>query len=399
MVSPSGIIDVVWHQHLIFTQAYQEFTSMIGKLIQHVPSTHNKQDFEKFRQAKIRTNKLYVEYFGEQPASIWNFSDMYEILALDKAKIKIRTFTLAGILLFAFLTIPAYYLLKPLYVSIHNPDFVLGFIVIAILIFTCLELFNRMYLTKLVNGFRDDSHLHSLKPLELVYLKTQKLSNVVNGIVNEFVQENKIKVHKDSSIEKSTIGKPGSVEEFQTLEVLGSLGRTFYPNLLKALVNKPIFSNVSNCMDALKKYFIKSRKFGILFYINFTTLALLFLIGIARFASGVLREKPVTQIFISMVILTIITIFYLDRLTKFVCTHTIPKLYVSVLLPKRKIDDSWQWRYFLLGTSALAISFIPIVNYIDKSKQIGGGCGTSCGTSCGSSSASSCSSCGGCGGD
>jgi len=31
MVSPSEIVDVVWHQHLIFTQSYQDFCKPIGK--------------------------------------------------------------------------------------------------------------------------------------------------------------------------------------------------------------------------------------------------------------------------------------------------------------------------------------------------------------------------------
>src|ERR1700752_1477695 len=46
MVSPSEIVDVVWHQHLIFTSSYSEFCNVLGKTIQHVPSTHNKEDHE-----------------------------------------------------------------------------------------------------------------------------------------------------------------------------------------------------------------------------------------------------------------------------------------------------------------------------------------------------------------
>ena len=30
MVSPSEIVDTVWHQHLIFTQSYQEFLNQIS---------------------------------------------------------------------------------------------------------------------------------------------------------------------------------------------------------------------------------------------------------------------------------------------------------------------------------------------------------------------------------
>ena len=56
MVSPSEIVDKVWHEHLVFTQSYQELCNLIGKQIQHVPSTQNKADQQKFIQAKKRTN-------------------------------------------------------------------------------------------------------------------------------------------------------------------------------------------------------------------------------------------------------------------------------------------------------------------------------------------------------
>jgi hypothetical protein len=97
MVSPSEIIDVVWHQHLIFTQSYTNFCDLIGKQIQHVPSTHNHAEAEKFKQAKERTKKFYTESFGEQPAEIWDYAGMFESLHLAKAQIKIRTFILLGL--------------------------------------------------------------------------------------------------------------------------------------------------------------------------------------------------------------------------------------------------------------------------------------------------------------
>ncbi len=85
MVSPSEIVDTVWHQHLIFTHSYQEFGRLLGKQIQHIPSTHNKEDFQKFKQAKDRTTQLYETNFGSQPKGIWECVGMYESLNLKKA--------------------------------------------------------------------------------------------------------------------------------------------------------------------------------------------------------------------------------------------------------------------------------------------------------------------------
>ncbi|MBW7676703.1 glycine-rich domain-containing protein [Chryseobacterium chendengshani] len=93
MVSPSEIVDTVWHQHLIFTKSYHEFCQILGKQIQHIPSTHNKKDFTKFKDAKERTVKLYETHFGKQHDIIWNYSNPYESLHLDKSNFEIANRT------------------------------------------------------------------------------------------------------------------------------------------------------------------------------------------------------------------------------------------------------------------------------------------------------------------
>jgi hypothetical protein len=395
MVSPSEIVDTVWHQHLIFTQSYSDFCNLIGKQIQHIPSTHNKEEYEKFKLAKERTKKFYSNIFGEQPNTIWEYNDMYGSLNLEKSKFKIRTFIIFGILSFIALTIPAYFLLKPIYLQVHNPYFILGFIPLCILTFIGLEFYNRNKLKEIVKSFNDNSFIYKLQPFELVYLKTQKLGNIINGTVNELIDNKTIIVNSDNTIELLKQNNTNSKEELQTTSVLSELGKTFYPNLLRQLANKPIFWNTANCMDAFKKYFNKSKKFGNLFYLNFGVLTILLMFGFIRLSSGILREKPVTQILVVTIILIIITIFFLNRLTKLVCTQTIPDLYKTEILPTRQIENNWQWSYFLLGSAVLTTAFVPLVNYIDKNNNNGSSCGTSCGSSCGSS----CSSCGGCGGD
>ncbi|HMR90344.1 MAG TPA: hypothetical protein PKD51_19415, partial [Saprospiraceae bacterium] len=395
MVSPSEIVDTVWHQHLIFTQSYQDFCNLIGKQIQHIPSTHNKEEFEKFRQAKERTKKFYKNIFGEQPNTIWEYNDMFESLNLDKSKFKIRTFIIFGILTFIALTIPSYFLLKPIYLEIHNPYFIFGFIALCILTFIGLEIYNRNELKSIVKTFDDNSFIYKLQPFELVYLKTQKLENIINGTVNELIDNKTIIVNSDNSIELIKRNNTNSKEELQTTSVLSELGKTFYPNLLRQLACKPIYWNTANCMNAFKKYFNKSKKFGNLFYLNFSILTILLLFGFIRLTTGILREKPVIQILIATIILTILIIAHLNRLTKLVCTHTIPDLYKTEILPTREIENNWQWSYFLFGSAVLTTAFIPLVEYIDKNRSNGNSCGTTCGNSCGSS----CSSCGGCGGD
>lgn len=394
MVSPSEIIDNVWHQHLIFTQSYQDFCNIIGKQIQHIPSTHNREEFEKFKQAKERTIKFYERDFGKQPKNIWTYNDIFESLNLEKAKFKLRTFIIIGILAFICLSVPSFFLLKPIYIQIDNPYFIFGFIVLTIATILTLEFYNKSKLKNIVAGFDETSFIFSLQPFELVYLKTQKLGNVINGTVNELVENGTIKVNDDNTIELAKSNSTISNSQLQVTSALTELGTTFYPTLLRKLATKPIFWNIPISMDAFRKYFNKSKKFGFLFYSNFAVLTLLLLLSFTRIVTGILRDKPVSQIAIATIILIIVTVLFLQRLTKQISTTTVPDLYKKEILPTRQIENNWQWTYFLLGTAVLTTSFVPLVNYVDKNNS-NGNCGTSCGSSCGSS----CSSCGGCGGD
>ncbi|MFD2908076.1 glycine-rich domain-containing protein [Flavobacterium ardleyense] len=395
MVSPSAIVDTVWHQHLIFTQSYQEFCTLLKKQIQHIPSTHNREDFEKFKEAKIKTNTLYSAIFGQQPTTIWECNDMFESLNLVKAKINIRTFTIFGILVCILLTVPAYFVLEPLYVKINNPDFIFGYIFLAVAAFIGLEIYNRLTLNTIAQAFDKKSFIFNLTPFELIYLKTQKTSNVIHGTVNELIANKTIHVNSDKSIELSAVQKITSDEQLQTVKSLQDINQTFYPTLSKLLLQKPIFGNISNCMDAFQKHCAKSQKFANLFYTNFSVLALLVMLGFLRATIGFSRDKAVTQIIFACIILTIIAVISLIRLTKLMGTKTIPELYRNQILTKQQIADNWQWTYFLLGASVLSTSFAPLASYTDSSFSSGSSCGSSCGgggSSCGSS-------CGGCGGD
>ncbi|UAY51884.1 glycine-rich domain-containing protein [Ferruginibacter albus] len=396
MVSPSEIIDQVWHQHLIFTQSYQDFCSILGKQIQHIPSTHNKEEFEKFRQAKERTIKFYERDFGKQPKNIWAYNDMFESLNLEKAKFKLRSFLIFGIFAFICLTVPAYFLLRPIYVQIDNPYFIWGLILLAVVSLLTLEFYNKAKFKKIISGFDETSFIYTLQPFELVYLKTQKLASVINGTVNELVENGAIKINAGNSIELAKSNATVNNSQLQVTSVLSELGATFYPALLRKLATKPIFGNIVNSMDAFRKYFNKSKKFALLFYTNLSVFTLLILLSFTRIVTGVLRDKPVTQIVMVTVVLVVIAIAFLYRLTMQISTTIIPDLYKNKILPSGQIEDNWQWKYFLSGTTVLATSFAPLVNYIDRKSNDRGNCATSCGSSCGGGG-SSCSSCGGCG--
>ncbi len=395
MVSPSPIVDVVWHQHLIFSKSYQDFCELIGKSIQHIPSTHNRQEAQRFKQAKDRTQKLYEETFGKQPRNIWDCHDMYESLNLKKARYKLRTIVIFGILVVIALTVPFYYALFPIYKTIDSADFLPGFFFLTFFVVLGLRAYNLVQLRKIAKSFAKESFVYQLKPYELVYLKTQRLSNVVNGVVNELIDENKVSIYTNNTLGTNKKKPINSTEQYQVVDLLSEFGDQTYPELHAQLLRKPVFTTISNSMDAFKKYVNKSEKFGKIFYLNLGILLLLILLCFTRLATGVMREKPVFFITILLLSLVVYVVYHLFQLTKQMSTKVIPNMYKNEILPTREIGDNWQWHYFM-GTAVFTASFVPLVNYVSRHQTDSSS--HSC-SSCGSSCGSSCSSCGGCGGD
>jgi hypothetical protein len=204
------------------------------------------------------------------------------------------------------------------------------------------------------------------------------------------------------TIELKDSGKENTIEKYTIVETMIEKGRVPYSTLLMSLILKPTFTNIPNAMRAFNKYFSKSKAFGRLFYFNFEVLSLLIMIGLIRFSTGLLRDKPVVFIFVLLIFLTSTAGVYLWRLTSLVSTHTIPGFYRESLLPSREQNQNWDWQYFLVGAAFLTPSFVTLIKPIDRGSSwvdTGSSCGTGGGSSCGTGGGSSCgSSCGGCGG-
>jgi hypothetical protein len=66
-VSPSPMIDIGWHEFLMYTRDYQEFCRVhFGKFIHHTPTpTLGVQPMEKEVLSSKETKKLALKFFGE----------------------------------------------------------------------------------------------------------------------------------------------------------------------------------------------------------------------------------------------------------------------------------------------------------------------------------------------
>lgn len=383
MVSPSAIVDVVWHQHLIFTQSYSEFCNILGKNIQHIPSTHNNAEAEKFRLAKERTSQLYNETFGEQPPDIWQYDFMLDTLSLSPAKMSVESKATAAVFITAIAAFPFYFLLKPIYVHIPNPNFLIGLVIISIFTFIGLEIYTQNYLQKIVKSWPAYSFIYDLHPSELVYLQKQNLQHVIHGNINQLLQENRLSITSSNTLQIHSLRKSETVEELVITNFLHQTSTAFYSELLRHLTESPAFNTTANTIDNFKNHFRKSKAFGRLFTRSTIVLFLLILIAIVRVMTGLMRDKPVGQICLAVGILVFASYIFLHRLLSLVSTHTIPSFYKTDLLPEKQNTYTWDWQYFLLGSSVFLTAFTPIVGYVNKNYDSATG-GSSCGSSCGS---------------
>ncbi len=402
MVSPSEIVDVVWHQHLIFTKSYRDFCELLGRQIQHIPSTHNPEEFDKFRQAKVKTQEVYTQNFGEQPEDIWQYREMYDSLGFKKAKLSASEFfPIAAMVGLAFI-FPAYYLLRPMYETIDGPKFIGGYICLIMIVGLILYLYNAAYYRDLMKQFSEQSFVFDLHPLEVLYMFTGSVPLMLHGYVHQLINDKKIRVSKD---EKLTLNKKATSvneEEHNIFKLLRLTKSTSYSLLLQTLSSKHIFKNIGETMDAFKERFQESKAFTRLYAINFMLIGGTFVIGLSRLITGVMRDKPVFGLIVILLSFSIVSLNHLKQLARRLFTTTIPEYYKSQMVHLAEAETAFAGHSYVLSTAFIAASYLDLPEVYRKSPSGNAYCGSD--SSCGSSGGGSCGGgcggggCGGCGG-
>jgi uncharacterized protein (TIGR04222 family) len=288
-------------------------------------------------------------------------------------------------------------LLAPVYVRLQNPDFIIGYLIIVALVVAGLELFNRNYYRQTLARFPSYAFLFKLIPEEVIFLRTGKSDNLLNPTMSNLVERKDVVIQDDFAITASETASPENLREHQILDVLKVLGRTRYADVLPAIAARPVFNRVVLSMNALQEYWSRTKRFALLFYINFIILALTLLAGGSRVVLGLQRDKPVSLIVAVMLILLVAAGWYLARLRKSFCSEYLPGYYRTEIVPALEDSSNFEWQYFLLGTAVLNSSFTPVVDDMNKSGDWSGDSGgSSSDSSCGSSDGGG--GCGGCGG-
>jgi hypothetical protein len=89
VVTPSDVIDKVWHQHILFSKAYRNFCrDVISYEFDHNPELFPLEgQIEQYQKQYYHTLQLYKQEFGkEATASIWGHTKFDEALITSQKK-------------------------------------------------------------------------------------------------------------------------------------------------------------------------------------------------------------------------------------------------------------------------------------------------------------------------
>lgn len=406
MVSPSPIVDVVWHQHLIYTKSYNEFAKILNKKIEHIPSTHNSDLQYKFVQAKAHTKKVYKENFGEQPKEFWEYSSINDSFEMEESKVNLQNYVLIGIAAFVILIFPFSMLLKPLLININNPYFLYGYIFLIIGTFIGLSAYTNTTYKKAALDLLKKPVFSGLRASELIYIQKTSIEEVIHCIVNKLVVNHSLNITKDYKLEPGKKLPAKTIAEEIILAKIEKEHPLYYPALIQDIAAKQCFLNYKNAAVLLDECFRKSKTFVKVYLTSFFALMFMFAIGCSRLIIGISRDKPVAFLVIVLCLFLLIAFFFVKKRFILFTKKTVPlifKVNATVISKENQQFKDLEWQYFIVGAGVMALSFKPLASYVDRNKDNSNG-GSSCGSSCGSSGGDGGGGdgggggCGGCGG-
>ncbi|CAA0150099.1 conserved membrane hypothetical protein [Tenacibaculum maritimum] len=408
MVSPSDIVDTVWHLHLTFSKSYDMLCEILGKKIYHIPATTGKRSEKKsLEKAKEDTLKVYEEYFGTRNEMIWEMKEFEEVIGIkpiDKEYEYIDNGKL--ILLGGLLLIPVFFIWKPLLLKIGNPTF---FIVLAVFLLVILLLIEEITDDSFRTLYRslDNFYIKKLHKYELIAFIENSIGKLVTYKIDDLLHRNSLKLSEDTP-QRIILEKTFPNNDTYERCIINQFKELPYESFSKNkefIVGKPAFLNIENTVSLLRDKLLKSEKIlentlmisGLLF--------IFYSFVFSRLILGVLRGKAVSY----LVFFIIFSICLVYSYLKNIYSRNLKKYLIQFFkFREKEIDkDSYLEKIInnqeiVLGASMTTVLFANKLNIADddSSSFISSSCisKNSDSSNSSSSSCSSCSGCGGCGG-
>lgn len=397
MVSPSEIVDVVWHQHLIFTKSYSEFCKLLGKTIQHIPSTHDREERQLFQSAKERTAESYRQYFGEQPAEIWEQTGIWDNLGFPKSRLPRKWIGGLAALAAVLLSYAASEFLTELYMQIHGLEFLIYLAATALAGYLGMFAVNQIYNRALASRLMDSPVLKGLTALEVLFLKTNSTDQMIHMEMNRLIAEGKVAVDKNNNVILGLVSPEDNQTEASVMSVVREHAGKQYKKFFFDMRNLPVFGVVRGALKPLVDNVLSSKQLAIQYTLNAILLILPLAFGGGRLILGIRNEKPIIFLAMALIALAFLAAYLLANLGKTLMKSAFPARFKVKIEQENHIATEPSWAYVFLGKSALAASMVPLLASVEPrtGSWAGGSSSSSCGSSCGGGCGGG--GCGGCG--
>lgn len=404
MLSPSKIVDVVWHQHLIYSDSYKNFCTLLGKEIQHLPSTHDAKEQSSFEEAFVKTEKIYKENFHESDWDFWKIKSDLDLLNFTVKPPRFDNYFLLFLSATFVFTGVLFFLIKPILVQIYNPEFMIGYVVFCVLSCYVLRYVVKNKFSTLIKE-KGGWLIENLSPNELISLKTNGVQSVVDVTLYSLIQENQLKI-LDKSLTVIHKRISHSVPEKAVRNSFLKKDFLDYRKLLNHLKVKNCFLQYTKSTRRIIENIKKSKEIQNIYILVICFLAFVFSIGLCRLILGISRDRPIFIIlFWCVLIFVFFNYIFMAKLNGFFQNSFVAS---SIYFHKKKAVNQGDlaFSFLFLGSAVFGSEFISYTYSVNTYNNDGSYTASSnSSSSCSSSSSSSCSSgsscgssCGGCGG-
>lgn len=398
MLSPSVIVDEVWHLHLLFSKSYKKFTALLGKEIEHTPSLHNERESSIYAQAFAETKTAYQAEFGEMPTLFWARKDMISALDLPQSRYSLPTFVLLLLPSVAIFFLVSAQWWIDLFYSWHNPRFLAQYILMGLFLIACTILLGEA----LFFDYFRKQHKHwifkNLTPLELLYLQHGNVAHSAHAVVNDLYKHDMIqRTEVDKKFEYSLVAKNNKPRNGYEAIVLERLAKD--KNGLYKLNEAEKFAQLALSGEAIKSAFRQTPLYIFGYLGLLLPILLWFGMGVFRLGLGASNGQPFLYLLLTLFVAVLITwrlLAWLSRLPIKNAIEAIKSAKIKASGTTRLIKEDMQWAYFLVGAAAMSLSFDKVRPVYAGNVEAHGGCGSS---GCGGGDGGGCGGgCGGCGG-
>ena len=403
MVSPSEIVDRVWHQHLIFSKSYERLCQIAGRKIEHIPSTHNPHNHSVFNTAKEHTATLYESYFGQQDPHFWDnhYLDATQLTTKDTVLRK-RLIQIGCVSVLLYL--PLYFLLKPFIAMVESEVFILYTVLLQLTLLVILKFqIERITDNQAGKLCNEDMHFQNLNASEIICLKNGNNNRFIHAAVDNMIKKGVLKTEGNWGI-KPLNARYNSKEEIAIGNSLSGNEPVKYVDLFWQLRQKELFQIPKQVMDNLEKSWINSSRFVWFFSVVIATLLPLLYVLLIRLQLGLQKSKPVFFLLVETALYVFAGYYLLLKARNSLFSKAIPNFYNTKIKNNERDDlkESWEWKYLVLDSAFYSDKFHQIVSPIETKanskfswSSSGSGCSSGCGSSCGSNCGGGCGGCGG----